>query len=54
MHEILLSYVNDVFIAQSGRRAIHGFGLASQFYFGTNLKKHQIGVHFVEFHLLFD
>tara|TARA_B100001123_G_scaffold142056_1_gene165011 strand:- start:6399 stop:8690 length:2292 start_codon:yes stop_codon:yes gene_type:complete len=36
--QILLAYINDVFIAQSGRRAIHGFGLASQFYFGTNLK----------------
>ena len=36
--EILLAYINDVFIAQSGRRAIHGFGLASQFFFGTNLK----------------
>lgn len=36
--EILLAYINDVFIAQSGRRAIHGFGLASQFFFGTDLK----------------
>ena len=36
--EILLAYINDVFIAQTGRRAIHGFGLASQFFFGTDLK----------------
>ena len=36
--EILLAYINDVFIAQSGRRSIHGFGLASQFFFGTDLK----------------
>lgn len=35
--EILLAYINDVFIAQSGRRAIHGFGLAAQFFFGTDL-----------------
>ena len=36
--EILLAYVNDVFIAQSGRRAIHGFGSASLFFFGTTLE----------------
>jgi len=36
--EILLAYINDVFVAQAGRRAIHGFGLASQFFFGTDLK----------------
>ena len=36
--EILLAYINDVFIAQSGKRAIHGFGLASQFFFGTSLE----------------
>ena len=35
--EILLAYINDVFIAQSGKRAIHGFGLASQFYFGSSV-----------------
>ena len=36
--EILLAYINDVFVAQAGQRAIHGFGLASQFFFGTDLK----------------
>ena len=35
--EILLAYINDVFIAQSGKRAIHGFGLASQFFFGSSV-----------------
>ena len=40
--EILLAYINDVFIAQSGKRAIHGFGLASQFFFGTTLKNLEI------------
>ena len=36
--EILLAYINDVFISQSGRRAIHGFELGAQHFFGTSLK----------------
>lgn len=35
--DILLAYINDVFITQSGNRAIHGFGLASQFFFGSSV-----------------
>ena len=31
--EILEAYVNEIFLGQDGNRAIHGFGLASQFYF---------------------
>lgn len=31
---ILNAYLNEVFLGQWGRRAIHGFGTASQFYFG--------------------
>jgi penicillin-binding protein 1B len=32
--EILTAYVNEIYLGQDGRRAIHGFGLASRFYFG--------------------
>jgi len=37
--EILEAYINEIYLGQDGRRAIHGFGLASQFYFGQDLKK---------------
>ena len=35
--EILLAYINDVFIAQSGKRAVHGFGMGAQHFFGTSI-----------------
>ncbi len=35
--EILTAYVNEIFLGQDGSRAVHGFGLASQFYFQKNL-----------------
>lgn len=35
--EILNAYINEVYLGQDGRRAIHGFGLASQFYFSKPL-----------------
>ena len=31
------AYVNEIYLGQDGARAVHGFGLASQFYFGKPL-----------------
>jgi len=36
--EILEAYCNEVYLGQDGRRAIHGFGLASRFYFDRPLE----------------
>lgn len=40
--EILQAYLNEVFLGQAGNRAIHGFGLGSQFYFGRPLRELQL------------
>jgi len=38
-NEILEAYLNEIYLGQDGQRAIHGFGLASQFYFETPLSE---------------
>jgi penicillin-binding protein 1B len=35
--EILEAYLNEIYLGQDGKRAIHGFGMASRFYFGRNI-----------------
>jgi len=35
--EILETYLNEVYLGQDGKRAIHGFAMASTFYFGRDL-----------------
>ncbi|MES2818572.1 MAG: penicillin-binding protein 1B [Pseudomonadota bacterium] len=45
--DILESYLNEVFLGQDGQRAVHGFGLASQYFFSqplAELKLHQVAL----------
>ncbi|MGQ0428981.1 MAG: penicillin-binding protein 1B [Gammaproteobacteria bacterium] len=35
--ELMNAYINEIYLGQDGERAIHGFGLASRFYFGKPL-----------------
>jgi penicillin-binding protein 1B len=37
--EILETYINEVYLGQDGNRAIHGFGLASSFFFDKPLER---------------
>ena len=37
--EILGAYANEIYLGQDGGRAIHGFGLASHFYFNRSLQE---------------
>ena len=37
-HEILEAYLNEIYLGQDGASAVHGFGLASEFYFGNTLR----------------
>ncbi len=36
-NDVMDAYINDIFLGQDGDRSIHGFGLASEFYFGRPL-----------------
>lgn len=36
--EILEAYLNEIFLGQDGASAVHGFGSASEFYFGQSVK----------------
>ena len=45
--DIMNAYINEIYLGQDGRRAVHGFGLASQFYFGkplAELELHEIAL----------
>ncbi|MCK5697734.1 MAG: penicillin-binding protein 1B [Gammaproteobacteria bacterium] len=37
--DILAAYINEVYLGQDGRRAIHGFSLASEYYFKRPLEQ---------------
>ena len=40
--DLMNSYINEIHLGQDGDRAIHGFGLASEFYFGKPLRELQL------------
>jgi penicillin-binding protein 1B len=41
--EILVAYLNEVYLGQDGSRAIHGFGLGSEYYFAKPLAELEVG-----------
>lgn len=40
--DVMNAYINEIYLGQDGQRAVHGFGLASQFYFGKPLAELQL------------
>ncbi|KZZ62144.1 hypothetical protein A3762_02035 [Oleiphilus sp. HI0125] len=43
--DILETYVNDIYLGQSGNTAVHGFAMASRFYFARNLENLELEQH---------
>jgi len=41
--DILVAYLNEVYLGQDGSRAIHGFGLGSEYYFAKPLAELDVG-----------
>ena len=41
--DILVAYLNEVYLGQDGERAIHGFGLGSEYYFAKPLAELDVG-----------
>jgi len=41
--EILVAYLNEVYLGQDGSRAIHGFGLGSEYFFAKPLDELDVG-----------
>lgn len=41
--DIIQAYINEIYLGQDGARAIHGFGLASQYYYGKPV--HQLNLN---------
>jgi len=41
--DLLNAYINEIYLGQDGRRAVHGFGLGAQFYFNRPLA--ELDVH---------
>jgi penicillin-binding protein 1B len=40
--DLMNAYINEIYLGQDGKRAVHGFGLASQFYLGKPLAELQL------------
>jgi penicillin-binding protein 1B len=41
--DILVAYLNEVYLGQDGERAVHGFGLGSEYYFAKPLAELDVG-----------
>lgn len=45
--DLMNAYINEIYLGQDGNRAVHGFGLGSQFYFGkplAELRLHEVAL----------